>query len=185
MVGPVHLMMHRAFFYAGYVGKWSLLCLAERGPGQGPLSNGGHITTAFVWETKMFSLCGMPTFLLGFLGILGWDGIHSLQDEDQTLSGGGAGGRRRWPRSCWCVAHVACVAGCFAGRSCHRGCEQSWGLLPACLTTSTLTEVLALSDPRDEAIILPGHVPWGYTMGWVRGAARPRPLAALWLGDVS
>ncbi|KAM7117979.1 uncharacterized protein J5F26_002776 isoform 2-T11 [Ciconia maguari] len=147
MVGPVHLMMHRAFFYAGYVGKWSLLCLAERGPG--------------------------------------WDGIHSLQDEDQTLSGGGAGGRRRWPRSCWCVAHVACVAGCFAGRSCHRGCEQSWGLLPACLTTSTLTEVLALSDPRDEAIILPGHVPWGYTMGWVRGAARPRPLAALWLGDVS
>ena len=37
--------------------------------GQGSLSNGGHIT-AFVWATKMFSLCGMPTFCLGFLGIL-------------------------------------------------------------------------------------------------------------------
>ncbi|KAM6365466.1 mitochondrial import receptor subunit TOM20 homolog isoform 3-T3 [Alca torda] len=32
MVRHVHLMMHRAFFHAGCVGKWSLLCLAERGP---------------------------------------------------------------------------------------------------------------------------------------------------------
>ncbi|CAM9880271.1 unnamed protein product, partial [Bubo scandiacus] len=30
---------------------------------------------------------------------------------------------------------------------------------------------------RDEAIVLPGHMPWRYTMGWVRGAALPGPLA--------
>ncbi|KAM9564573.1 uncharacterized protein ACIB01_006664 isoform 1-T1 [Guaruba guarouba] len=35
------------------------------------------ITTVFVREPKMCSLCGIPTFLQGFLGIL-WD-------EDQTL----------------------------------------------------------------------------------------------------
>lgn len=36
----------------------------------GSPSNEGHVTTAFAWEPKMFSLCGIPTFLLGFLGIL-------------------------------------------------------------------------------------------------------------------
>lgn len=30
--------------------------------GQESLSNGGHITTAFVWGAKMFSLWGMLTF---------------------------------------------------------------------------------------------------------------------------
>lgn len=38
---------------------------------------------------------------------------------------------------------------------------------------------------RTQAIIFPGQVPWVYTMGWMRGAALPGPLAALWLGDVS
>lgn len=41
-----------------------------------------------------------------------------------------------------------------------------------------------LWHPGDEAIILLGQVPWVYTMGWVRGAALPGPLAALWLGGV-
>lgn len=34
MVGPVHLVMPRAFFHAECEGKWCLLCLAEIGPGE-------------------------------------------------------------------------------------------------------------------------------------------------------
>lgn len=52
----------------------------------------------------------------------------------------------------------------------------------------TFTDVFllqALSSLRDETIVLSGHVPWGYAMGWARVTALPRPLAALWLGDVS
>lgn len=50
MVGPVHLMTHRAFSHAGCVGKRSLLCLAERGPGEAhklPLLLQGH--TESLW----------------------------------------------------------------------------------------------------------------------------------------
>lgn len=44
------------------------------------------------------------------------------------------------------------------------------------LVLCTLTDVFllqALSSLRDEAIILSGHMTWGYTMVWVRGAALP------------
>ncbi|XP_064504836.1 uncharacterized protein LOC135411335 isoform X3 [Pseudopipra pipra] len=42
-----------------------------------------------------------------------------------------------------------------------------------------------LSDPGDETTVLPEHMPWGHTMGWVRDAALPGPLATHCLGDVS
>jgi len=57
-------------------------------------------------------------------------------------------------------------------------------VLVLCMLTGVFL-LWALSDLRNQAVALPGHMPWGYTMGWARGAALPGPPAELYLGDVS
>ncbi|XP_017932906.1 uncharacterized protein LOC108640551 [Manacus vitellinus] len=75
--------------------------------------------------------------------------------------------------------------GCFVPRTCHTGYSLGSEQADSLVAWKESGIKMVLSDPGDEAIVLPEHMPWGHTMGWVRDAALPGPLATHCLGDVS
>ncbi|XP_064504835.1 uncharacterized protein LOC135411335 isoform X2 [Pseudopipra pipra] len=85
----------------------------------------------------------------------------------------------------WCSRKQIHRGGCFVPRTCHTGHSLGSEQADSLVAWKESGIKTVLSDPGDETTVLPEHMPWGHTMGWVRDAALPGPLATHCLGDVS